>query len=219
MEGNRLCDYEKIEKPFQQPLPAGKYEFTELKETKVHFNYHVDYEGFFYSVPYTYAGLKCSIRATSKTIEIYVSDERIAVFSRNHNPYKRYTTLPDHMPEGHKAVSGWSPERFLSWAKTIGPNTQELIKHVLESREYPVQTYRACMGIMRLSKSYTPESMEKASEEALTKRTYTYKYFSIILKQVTSKAIKAEDYKIIQHANVRGSRSYVGGGITLPWKN
>lgn len=213
MDGNRLSAFEKIDKPCLQSLPAGKYEFAEWKETKIQFNYHVDYEGFFYSVPYTYVGQKCSIRATSKTIEIYVSGERIAVFSRNNNHYKRYMTLPDHMPEGHKAVSGWSSERFLSWAKTIGPNTLELIKHVLESREYPVQTYRACMGIMRLSKSYPSESMEKASEEALAKRTYTFKYFNIILKQVTAKALKAEECKIIAHANVRGSRSYAGGGI------
>ncbi|OCZ54239.1 IS21 family transposase [Dehalobacter sp. TeCB1] len=213
MEGNRLTAFEKIDKQCLQPLPTGKYEFAEWKETKVQFNYHVDYESFFYSVPYTYVGEKCSVRATSKTIEIYVAGERVAAYPKNHNPYMRYTTLPEHMPEGHKAVSGWSSERFLSWAKTIGPNTQKLIKGVLESREYPVQTYRACMGIMRLSKNYAPELMEKASELALVQKTYTYKYFSIILKQVTVKSTQLEDEKIIRHTNVRGSRAYVGGGI------
>lgn len=213
IEGNRLNAFEKIDKPSLQPLPAGKYEFAEWKETKVQFNYHVDYEGFFYSVHYSHVGERCSVRATAKTIEIYICGERVAAYPRNHNPYKRYITLPEHMPEGHKAVSGWSSERFLSWAKTIGPITQELIKGVLESREYPVQTYRACMGIMRLSKTYAPESMEKASQEALAQKTYTYKYFSIILKQVAARSLKAEEEKIVRHDNVRGSRAYVGGGI------
>jgi len=213
MEGNRLMAFEKIDKPFLQPLPATRYEFADWKETKVQFNHHIDYDGYFYSVHFSYVGQSCSVRATSKTIEIYISGERVAAFPRNHNPYKRYTTLLEHMPEAHKAVSGWSSDRFLSWAEKIGPNTREFIKHILESREYPVQTYRACMGIMRFGKDYSPEVMERTSREALVKKTYSYKYFSIILKQVTAGATKTKTEKIIDHANIRGSRAYAGGGI------
>lgn len=177
------------------------------------FNYHVEYEGFYYSVPYTYVGRQCSIRATAKTIELYIDGQRVAAYTRNYNPYKRYITQSEHMPEEHKAVSGWSSEHFLSWAQTIGPCTKELINSVLESREYPVQTYRACMGIMRLSKSYTSEAMEKGSQEALAKKTYSYKYLSIILKQVSAKVEKVKAEKVIQHPNLRGSQAYSGGGI------
>ena len=53
IEGNRLTAFEKIDKPLLLPLPKTRYEFANWKETKVQFNYHVDYEGFFYSVPYT----------------------------------------------------------------------------------------------------------------------------------------------------------------------
>jgi hypothetical protein len=213
MEGNRLTAFEKIDKTFLQPLPAKRYEFADWKETKVQFNYHVDYDGFFYSVKFTYVGQPCSVRATSKTIEIYIAGERVAAYPRNYNPYKRYITLLEHMPEAHKAVSGWSPERFLSWAEKVGPNTREFIKNVLESREYQVQTYRACMGIMRFSKSHTPEVMEAASQEALAKKTYSFKYFSIILKQVTARASDSKPEKIVNHANIRGSKAYTGGGM------
>jgi len=213
MEGNRLTAFEKIDRPFLQPLPATNYEFADWKETKIQFNYHVDYAGFFYSVHFSYVAKSCSIRATTKTIEIYIASERVAAYPRNYNPYKRYITLPEHMPEAHKAVSGWSSERFLSWAEKIGPHTQEFIKHILESREYAVQTYRACMGIMRFSKDHSSEVMEHASQEALAKKTYSFKYFSIILKQVTAKATKTKVEKIIDHANIRGSKAYAGGGI------
>lgn len=213
MEGNRLTSFEKIDKPFLQPLPARKYEFADWKETKVQFNYHVDYDGFFYSVHFSYVGQVCSVRATTKTIEIYTASERVAAYPRNYNSYKRYITLPEHMPEEHKAVSGWSSDRFLSWAEKVGPYTQEFMKHVLGSREYAVQTYRACMGIMRFSKEYSPEVMELACQEALAKKTYSYKYFSIILKQVTTKATKAKVEKIVDHPNIRGNIAYAGGGI------
>jgi transposase len=213
MEGNRLSAFEKIDKPYLQPLPATKYEYASWKETKVQFNYHVDYEGFFYSVHYSYAGRHCSVRATSNTIEIFIGSERVAAYQRNYNKFKRYITLPEHMPEAHKAVSGWNPERFLSWAEKIGPNTRELIKRILESREYPVQTYRSCMGVMRLSKNYSSDIMERASQEALDKNICSYKYFCIILKQTTAKAAKNATEKIIKHNNVRGISAYTGGGI------
>lgn len=213
MAGNRRIAFEKIDKPHLQPLPASRYEYATWKEAKVQFNYHIEYDGFFYSVHYSYVGQSCSIRATSRTIEIYIGSERIAAYQRNYNVFKRYATLPEHMPEEHKAVYGWSSDRFLTWAEKIGPNTRELIKCILESREYPVQSYRSCMGIMRLCKSYSDEIMEIASREAIDKKTCSYKYFSIIVKQVTANIPQKSTETIVKHDNVRGKSAYAGGGI------
>lgn len=218
VEGNRLTAFKMLDKPLLKPLPTTEYEYSEWKQTKVQFNYHVEYDdGFFYSVPHIYVGQPSFVRATSKIVEIFIGNERIAVHQRNYNKLKRYKTLPEHMPEEHKIVSGWSTERFLAWADKIGPNTKELIKHVLESREYPIQAYRACMGIMRLGKEFPPEIMESACQEALDKRTYSYKYFSMIFKQITAKNNKSSDReepdKIVFHENVRGSSAYAGGGL------
>jgi hypothetical protein len=55
--------------------------------------------------------------------------------------------------------------------------------------------------------------MEEASQKALAQKTYTYKYFSIILKQVSPRSLKPAEEKIIHHDNVRGNQAYVGGGI------
>ena len=213
MQGNRLTAFEKIDKPCLQPLPATKYEYSDWREGKIQFNYHIEYDRFFYSVHYAYVNQSCSLRATTRVVEVYVGNERIAAYPRNYNASKRYTTLPEHMPEEHKAVSGWSSERFLSWAEKTGPYTRELIKQLLESREYPMQTYRACMGIMRFGKSYSAEIMERASRDALDKDTCSFKYFSMILKQMAVQVTTISDEKIIQHDNVRGSSAYTGGGF------
>lgn len=213
MEGNRKSAFEKIDKPCLQPLPPVKYEYSDWEETRVGFNYHVEYDNFFYSVHYSYVNSLCSVRATSKTIEIYIGTERVVAYPRNYNTFKRYTTLEEHMPEEHKAVYGWGTERFLLWADKTGPNTRNLVKRVLESREYPVQSYRTCMGIMRLCKNYSVEIMETASREALERNICSLKYFNIILKQVVANFSKKQNDKIIQHENVRGSSAYIGGGI------
>lgn len=215
LEGNRLSAFERIDKPLLQKLPVTRYEYADWKEVKVQFNYHVEYEGFFYSVPYCYVGQLCSLRATTKTIEIYLDSERIAAHPRNYNSFKRYTTLPVHMPEEHKIVSGWSAKAFLSWAEKIGPNTMALIHSILESREYPVQAYRSCMGVMRLGKTYPAEVMEKASLEALNKNTCSYKYFSILVKQIVTAGVQRGPERIVQHDNVRGKDAYAGGGLPV----
>jgi transposase len=220
MEGNRLTLFERLDKSILKPLPDTKYEYADWIETKVLFNYHVEYDdNFFYSVHYTYVGKPCSVRATAKTVEIFIDSERIAVHQRNYNKFKRYKTLPEHMPEEHKVVSGWSTDRFLAWAEKIGPNTKEFIEKVLDSREYPIQSYRACMGIMRLSKDSPSDIMESACKEAFDKRTYSYKYFSMIFKQMKAesneKGKNEQTGKIVQHDNVRGKNAYTGGGINV----
>lgn len=213
MAGSRLTAYENIDKPMLKPLPKVKYEYAQWKEAKVQFNYHVEFDNFFYSVHYSNVGKKCFIRATIRTIEIFIDNERIAAYQRNYNTYKRYITLPEHMPDEHKAVYGWNSDRLLSWAEKIGPCTKELIKNILESREYPVQTYRACMGIMRYSKNYSNEIMEKTSQLAIKNKTYSFKYFKMMVKQIAGNNIGNETEKIIKHDNVRGREAYVGGGI------
>ena len=213
IEGNRMTAFESIDKPALMPLPATRYEYADWKNAKIGFNYHVEYEGFFYSVPYANIGKAARIRATTTVIEVFTDGVRIAAHPRNFNQYKRYKTLPEHMPESHKIVSGWSSDRFLSWADNIGSNTKQLMMYVLESRDYPVQTYRACMGIMRLASSFSGECMEAASAEALEKHTYTFKYFSMIVKQVAIKSATNRTEKIVSNANIRGAAAYAGGKI------
>jgi hypothetical protein len=117
------------------------------------------------------------------------------------------------MPESHKAVTAWNSERYLSWAEKIGPQTKKLIANILDSREYPVQTYRDCMGIMRLASSYPTEIVEVASKEAIEKRTCNYKYFSIILRQMPLKECASNNEKVVSNSNLRGAKAYAGGGI------
>ena len=174
-EGTRQSAFESIDKPFLQPLPVQKYEYAEFKEAKVPFNYHIEWDGFFYSIGYTYVGQICTIRAAMNTIEAFIDNERVCAHPRNHNKLDRYKTLPEHMPESHKVVAGWSDDRFISWADKIGQNTAAFIRQVLGSCEHSVQSYRACMGIMRLGNKYPAETMEAACLKAMDMKIYSYK--------------------------------------------
>jgi hypothetical protein len=103
MEGNRIAAFEAIDKLALAPPPAQRYEYCKWRQSRVAYNYHVEYEKFYYSVPYTYAGSPCFLRATKDAVEEYVDSIRVAAHKRNYNKGSRYTTDPDHMAEEHKA--------------------------------------------------------------------------------------------------------------------
>jgi len=192
MEGNRLTVFLRIDKPALMRLPRERYEYCDWKQARIAYNYHVEYEKFYYSTPYSYAGHPCYVRATKDTVEVFVNSQRVAAYKRNYNKGRRYTTIEEHMAQEHKAVSGWSRGRFIFWANKIGPDTGEFVEKVLASREYPVQAYRACMAIMSHTKDSPPNVMEKALRKALALEIYSYKYFKMIMKQEASKKVKGK---------------------------
>lgn len=212
IQGNRLDFFHRIDKPALRPLPACHYEYADWKEVKVGFDYHVEYDnGFFYSVHYSYAGQKAFVRATSSTVEVFVDGERVSVHPRNYNEKDRYKTTYEHMPEKHKAVSDWSPKRFLKWATKIGPYTKQYIKNVLESRDFPQQAYRTCAGILSLGNDISKDQMEMTCQEALEKKIISYKYFNMLLKTRKVKPLKEPQVSlIIKHSNIRGNKAFGG---------
>ena len=83
-------------------------------------DYHVEFDGRYYSVPYQYAGRQLDLRATVNNIEVFCEHERIASHIRSYTGQIRYTTDETHMPENHRAVAEWTPERFLTWHASSG---------------------------------------------------------------------------------------------------
>jgi transposase len=56
------------------------------------------------------------------------------------------------------------------------------VEQILDSRQYPEQGYRSCLGIIRLSRDYTAPRLEKACQRALAIRAYSYRSVVSILK-------------------------------------
>ena len=60
------------------------------------------------------------------------------------------------------------PHSAWSTAAHSGPATAQAVETILASRPHPQQGSRACLGIMRLGKSYGDERLEAACRRALT---------------------------------------------------
>jgi len=212
-EGCRRSAFEEIDKPSLSPLPANHYELAEFAQVKIGINYHVCYQGFYYSVPYQYRGVECSVRATSHTVEVFVGEERLSAHPRRFNKKERYATVFEHLPKEHQVVSEWNDKRFLSWAKKFGPHTHAYISALLKSTTYSVQAYRACMGVLRQVSEEDVAVVEKAAQMSLADKQFSSKYFGFALKRAKREVQnKHLEHIPIRHANIRGKESYTRSG-------
>jgi len=166
-DGSRLSLFLGEEKPLLAPLPTTRFELSDWKTATVQFNYHISVDGMLYSVPYEYIKRKVDVRVTDTTIEIFFNHNRIASHRRLKGRPGQYSTITEHMPEEHQKYLEWNGDRFRKWAERIGINTYTVVNAILASKRVEQQTYRSCMGLLKLAEKYSEEMLESACEKAL----------------------------------------------------
>jgi hypothetical protein len=210
MKTSRHELFEALDKPALKPLPAERYHYAEWVDAKIHIDYHFVFDNHYYSVPYQYIHHAAQVRATSKTIECFYQEKRIAVHARSQVRYG-FSTLKEHMPPAHLAQAEWSPERMKRWAKKIGPETSKFIDHMITSRYFPQQAFRSCLGLLRMGNRFSEARLEKACSIALSVGATRYQQVESILKKRldTLENSHAQIEPILsEHENIRGSNYY-----------
>lgn len=211
MKSSRRQLFEELDQPALKPLPAERFEQYSWKKAKVSFNYHVQVGDTHYSVPWRLMGETVDVKYNSRIVQILHKNKCIASHPRS---FKRgyYATSAAHMPPNHQFVaSGWTPERINKWAsKAAGAYTAKAIDAIIDSRQFPEQAYKSCMGIMKLSKYYPPERLEKACRMVLESGTVRYNSIKSILEKGLDKIhyLEGEPRKNLVHENIRGNEYY-----------
>lgn len=211
LSGSRFSEFTRIDKPALKPLPMYAYEYAEWKKVRAGMDYHIALEHHYYSVPYRYIKHELDLRITGTLVQCFYRGKLIAVHARTDK--KGHTTIKEHMPKGHQEYAEWTPERLLHWAKQTGEQTHQLIHAMIEARPHPQQAFRACLGVLRLSKHYGVQRLEKAAKRALTFGALSYKSIESILKhgldqQPFSATSDAKQTESITHDNLRGADYY-----------
>jgi transposase len=213
LNSTRKILYETIDKPALKSLPARPYQYAEWKKARVNIDYHIEMDQHYYSVPYQLVREQVDVRLTSTTVEVLFKNRRVAAHQRSYVPGS-FTTIKDHMPKSHQRYLDWTPSRIIKWAGKNGPNTRKLVTRILENRPHPEQGFRSALGIVHLSRHYTPERVEKASIRALAFGTCSYKSVKSILKNgLDQQPLLFEHPEEIQppaHQNIRGKGYYHG---------
>ena len=209
--------YERIERRALKPLPAEVFAMKTPQMATVEYNYHVELidDHHYYSVPWSLRTREPKTRVKllydERLVSIYYDNVRIVVYNRDRTP-NGYTTLNEHRPSEHRWYAEWSPERFKRWAKALGDEVEEVIIQVIESRKYPEQAFKTCMGILNLEKKYGVQRLNKACRRAISLGLYSYKRIENILKRKLDGEDQPEldlkESQLPEHENVRGGGYY-----------
>jgi transposase len=198
-----------IDRPALKALPTAPYQYAEWKRCRVAPDYHVEIADHYYSVPSRLVREEVDARITDTTVEILHKGTRVASHARSCVRH-RHTTIPEHMPSAHRRYAAWTPARIMREAGKIGPATIALAEAIMKAKPHPEQGFRACLGILRLARSFGSARLEAASRRGNDIGATSYGSIKSILQHGLDKAYADEtpEEPPISHGNIRGTRYY-----------
>lgn len=210
----RMDAFEKYDKPRMKPLPGGNYTLCDYKYfLHVPNNYHLEYDGHYYSVLYTYLNEPAILKATMSEIRICDRNNKlICRHARSYKTFPLYITDDSHMPVNHryyKELNSHDGAYYRRWASVYGESMGTLIDRILRSAKHEEQAYNSCAGILHSCKDIPHAIVEEAAERCVTANACKYTYFKKVLNTVRNE--KHGGYKAGQipvHENIRGRDFY-----------
>jgi transposase len=215
-DGSRASLFQSLEQASLAPLPAERFDMSEWLRAKVNIDYHVAFDGNFYSVPYTLVQQEVEVRSTPTTVEIFHKGNRIASHVRDRRRGQA-VSQNQHRPKSHQAHLEWPPSRMVNWARSLGPNTAQLFQRILNAKPHPEMGYRSCLGIIRLAQQYSAQRVEAAAERALLAHACRYQSVKSILENSLDTVPLSPPQSSsppLTHDNLRGSQYFDQGGPT-----
>ena len=214
LPGCRASAFAALDAPALKPLPATPMELAQFKPARVNIDYHVAFEGHYYSVPHQHVGQAVELRITATTLEVLLRRQRIAAHARSAK-VGGFTTVAEHMPASHRAHLQWTPAKLIAWGERIGAATAGVVRWQMEHRAHPEQGYRACLGLMRLGREFGNDRLEAACARAQSIRAPHYRS----VKSILACGLDRQDSRRLDgagstvspmpsHDNVRGSGYY-----------
>ena len=82
LPGCRQDAFALLDAPYLRPLPASLFVLADWKRARVNIDYHVEYEGNYYSVPHALVRQEVELRITTSCIEVLAKNRRVASHRR-----------------------------------------------------------------------------------------------------------------------------------------
>lgn len=211
LPGTRTSQFHAHELAAMRPLPLVAYQYTYIKKVKVNIDYHIEVSKHYYSVPYGLLKKQVEAHVSEHTVALYYQNQCVAQHLRS-DRVGGHSTKTEHMPKKHQDYANWNPDRLTQWAGKIGPYVLQWVEYTLARKEHPQQSYRVCLGLLKLTDSYPKERLNAACQRALDTGGYRLNNVKIILKNNLDKeALEPEQPDLLaelQHDNIRGQDYY-----------
>jgi transposase len=212
---SRQHAFEIYDKPRMKALPGGGFTVCDYKYfLRVPDNYHLEYDGHYYSVMYTWHGKPAMLKATMSEIRICDENNRLlCTHVRSYKDFPRYITDDSHMPPEHqyyKDLNAHDGAYYRRWATVYGEPMVTLIDRILRSVKHEEQAYNSCKGILHLCNDVPPHIAAEAAQTCLDASACKYTYFKKALSRLVNHEPTASDNagSLPEHENIRGRDYY-----------
>ena len=145
------------------------------------------------------------IRATATEVKIYAHTGELLREGERARYKGQWITNPEHLPRDYRGYAEWNSTYFIQKALAIGPSTTEVIRRVLKSRSYEVQTYRQCLGILNFAKKYSKQTLEECSRQALELNRVTYTFIKNSIPAIAAEMMTDDDRRRINDQKNKGA--------------
>ena len=206
---SRAERFEKLDKPALQLLPAENFELSRFRyNVRVPNDYHVEFNGSHYSVPYQYVQHLVDVRTTSTTLEVLLSGHRIASHCLLASPGVQ--TLAEHRPASHLYQANNEPDQLLVWAAQLGEQVQTWVQRNLEQRRNFANGLKSVRRLKRWAREqHNEERLESACAFALRFNILGFAQLKSIIEGNADRQLAPDTTAWLPtHANIRGAEYY-----------
>lgn len=210
LSGTRYSRFVEFDKPALKPLNLERYVFKRFIKKRVALDYHIEFEGHFYSVPHALVTKEVELVVSSTTVEIIFAGSRVASHARAYSEGK--TTIEEHMLPTHRFYAKWDMESQLDWALSIGKYTHQFLQTVLTGAKNHDVAFRIANAVKQLVNEYDSEKLELACERAVEIGASNATNLRHILKNKLYLKVISANSELSQadfeHPNIRGPKYY-----------
>jgi hypothetical protein len=213
MQQKPYCREERFlanEKPILQPLPKEPYEIKYYRELKVAKNNYIllSCDKHYYSVPFQWIGETAKVIYTRSMVRIYIRGIMVAIHQRIYIP-GGYTSIKEHLCSHHQHYLDRSPLYYMQRAEKKSKEMHQVVQLLFEGGRHPEQNYRTCDGLLSLHRKTDPDIFNKACEEAIACKCYSYRFILNIIENLKRQPAQERlPSPLPEHGNIRGKDYY-----------
>ena len=211
----RMYAFETYDKPRMHPLPHGNFKVCDYRYfLSIPDNYHLEYDGHYYSVLYTHHGKSAILKATMTEIRICDENNRLlCTHPRSYKEFPLYITDDSHMPPEHqyyKELNAHDGAYYRRWASVYGESMVTMIDRILRSVKHEEQAYNSCKGILHMCTDVPRHIAAEAARNCIDSSACKYTYFKKELGRLMNSRDKTgtSSGRLPEHENIRGRDSY-----------
>jgi transposase len=201
--------FEELDRPFAKPLPTEPFKLLRIEQAlRVGADYHVRFQGNFFSVPHGFAKQTVDAHTTGSLVEFYQERVRVASHALPQGEVGKTYTNPHHLPAGHLAIRFPDKEAHRQAASDMGPSVAGFLKAIHDTTHHQELARRHGRHLLHLGKKVGTTRLENACRFALTLGLNHPRDLEAMLTHGLDLEQSPTSGPAVRHLNLRGPEAF-----------